>query len=242
MTLGRPCPVVPLGAGERSSVGGGGGWAQPTRPLPGFARQRACFSGRGLRPRPEKRRRPPGLPGGLPGGGGVWLSKKWLAPLFRGFHSSLAPTARPGSYAGKPLLRKAFCGFDAHVAKSDYSLRGLRPPSPQGFFDRLERGPGPKAPGPARSGRFASSRRPPPAEFPPTPKRQGKSQAPRSMGPGPRNAVRKGHGNGPTPRAKPGPTLSGPGRLHPLCRGLLPQAASSRCCATIAVRAAPPWA
>ena len=68
MTLGRPCPVVPLGAGERSSVGGGGGWAQPTRPLPGFARQRACFSGRGLRPRPEKRRRPPaGLPGGLPG-------------------------------------------------------------------------------------------------------------------------------------------------------------------------------
>ena len=59
MTLGRPCPVVPLGAGERSSVGGGGGWAQPTRPLPGFARQRACFSGRGLRPRPEKRRRPP---------------------------------------------------------------------------------------------------------------------------------------------------------------------------------------
>ena len=58
MTQGRPCPVVPLGAGERSSVGGGGGWAQPTRPLPGFARQRACFSGRGLRPRPEKRRRP----------------------------------------------------------------------------------------------------------------------------------------------------------------------------------------
>ena len=75
MTLGRPCPVVPLGAGERSSVGGGGGWAQPTRPLPGFARQRACFSGRGLRPRPEKRRRPPGLPGGLPGGGGVWQAR-----------------------------------------------------------------------------------------------------------------------------------------------------------------------
>ena len=68
-----------------------------------------------------------------------WLSKKWLAPLFRGFHSSLAPTARPGSYAGKPLLRKAFCGFDAHVAKSDYSLWGLRPPNPRGFFDRLRR-------------------------------------------------------------------------------------------------------
>ena len=52
------------------------------------------------------------------------LSKKWLAPLFRGVHSSLAPTARPGSYARKPLLLKAFCGFDAHVAKSDQSLRG----------------------------------------------------------------------------------------------------------------------
>ena len=65
------------------------------------------------------------------------LSKKWLAPLFRGFHSSLAPTARPGSYARKPLLRKAFYGFDAHVAKSDQSLRGLRPPNPRGFFDRL---------------------------------------------------------------------------------------------------------
>ena len=70
-----------------------------------------------------------------------WLSKKWLAPLIRGFHSSLAPTARPGSYAGRPLLRKAFCGFAVHAAKSDYSLRGLRPPNPQGFFDRLGRGP-----------------------------------------------------------------------------------------------------
>ena len=69
----------------------------------------------------------------------LWLSKKWLAPLFRGFHSSLAPTARPGSYAEKPLLRKAFCGFAVHAAKSDYSLRGLRPPNPQGFFDRLKR-------------------------------------------------------------------------------------------------------
>ena len=71
--------------------------------------------------------------------GSFRLSKKWLAPLFRGVHSSLAPTARPGSYARNPLLRKAFCGFDAHVAKSDQSLRGLRPPNPRGFFDRLRR-------------------------------------------------------------------------------------------------------
>ena len=87
------------------------------------------------------------------------LSKKWLAPLFRGFHSSLAPTARPGSYAGKPLLRKAFCGFDAHVAKSDYSLRGLRPPSPQGFLDKLR---GRAKPGPFGPGRAQRARRRPP--------------------------------------------------------------------------------
>ena len=72
------------------------------------------------------------------GGGGVWLSKKWLAPLFRGFHSSLAPTARPGSYAEKPLLRKAFCGFDAHVAKSDYSLRGAKPSAASGGRSEAE--------------------------------------------------------------------------------------------------------
>ena len=111
---------------------------------------RRCFAGPAGRQNQSRGggRRPPPL---------LWLSKKWLAPLFRGVHSSLAPTARPGSYARKPLLRKAFCGFDAHppgglllslrdnspcVAKSDESLRGLRPPNPRGFFDRLSRGRG----------------------------------------------------------------------------------------------------
>jgi len=65
------------------------------------------------------------------------LSKKWLAPLFRGFHSSLAPTARPGSYVGKPLLRKPFCGFAVHAAKSDESLKGLRSSIRQRFLDKL---------------------------------------------------------------------------------------------------------
>ena len=69
-----------------------------------------------------------------------WLSKKWLAPLFRGFHSSLAPTARPGSYAGKPLLRKAFCGVAVHAAKSDESLKGLRSSIRQRFLDKLKSG------------------------------------------------------------------------------------------------------
>ncbi len=110
-------------------------------------------------------------------------------------------------------------------------------------------GPGPLAPAheharcracPAAGGWASPTRRPPgPLEFPPTPKGQRKSQAPRSMGPGCLNDPRKGHGNGFTPWAKPGPTLYGPGRLHPPCRGLPPQAAHSRCRATIAVRVAP---
>ncbi len=104
------------------------------------------------------------------------LSKKWLAPLFRGFHSSLAPTARPGSYAEKPLLRKAFCGVAVHAAKSDYSLRGLRPPNPRGFFDRLSPRGGLWPPGAlvsprgCRAGRLGSPsgkrRRPPPVPGP----------------------------------------------------------------------------
>ena len=79
---------------------------------------------------------------GPPKGAAPRLSKRWLAPLFRGFHSSLAPMARPGSYAGKPLLRKAFYGFAVHppgglllslrdnspcAAKSDESLKGPQP-------------------------------------------------------------------------------------------------------------------
>ena len=50
---------------------------------------------------------------------------------------------------------------------------------------------------------------PPPPSSPPTPKRQRKSQAPRSTGPGARNHGRKGRGTGPAPRAKPGPTAYG---------------------------------
>ena len=80
------------------------------------------------------------------------LSKKWLAPLFRGFHSSLAPTARPGSYAGKPLERKAFRGFFVHppgglllslrdnspcAVKSDESRKGPRSSIRQRFPDKM---------------------------------------------------------------------------------------------------------
>ena len=73
-------------------------------------------------------------------------------------------------------------------------------------------GPGPLAlapeharcraqPGSGRVG-FAHPPPPRPLEFPPTPKRQRKSQAPRSMGPGCLNDPRKGQGNGPAPLGK----------------------------------------
>ena len=123
-----------------------------------------------------------------------------------------------------------------------------------------EQGPGPLAPGPALSGRIASRRRPPPLRPPPAPKRRRKSPAfqpvqprsvphpkqgdsdrkPVSQGHGTGNAVRKGHGNGSIPQAKPLPMPYGQRRLHPPRRGLRPQAARARWCATIAARAGPP--
>ena len=114
-------PPLGLGRGVEGSRFRGG--AQ--RPL-GTAREQSPNAGA------EKRRQ-----NTLPA---LRLSKKWLAPLFRGFHSSLAPTARPGSYAGKPLLRKAFCGFAVHAAKSDESLKGLRSSIRQRFLDKLSAG------------------------------------------------------------------------------------------------------
>ena len=81
-----------------------------------------------------------------------WLSKKWLAPLFRGFHSALASAARPGSHAGKPLERKAFRGFFVHppgglllslrdnspcAVKSDESRKGQRSSIRQRFPDKM---------------------------------------------------------------------------------------------------------
>jgi len=39
--------------------------------------------------------------------------------FFEFSHSVLAPAARPAPHAGKALLRKRFCGFAAHVAKSE---------------------------------------------------------------------------------------------------------------------------
>ena len=95
------------------------------------------------------------------------------------------------------------------------------------------------------SGRVGWAHPPPPPPalgFSPTPKRQRKSPAPRSMGPGTRNVGRKVRGNGSTPRAKPLPMPYGQRRLKPPRRGLRTPGNRARCCATLAVRAGPPWA
>ncbi|MDD6014311.1 MAG: hypothetical protein PUC10_06600, partial [Clostridiales bacterium] len=39
--------------------------------------------------------------------------------FFEFSHSVLAPAVRPAPHAGKALPRKSFCGFAAHVAKSE---------------------------------------------------------------------------------------------------------------------------
>ena len=75
---------------------------------------------------------------------------------------------------------------------------------------------------------------------PPHPGKGDSGREPVSQGHGTRNAVRKGQDAGSTPWAKPGPTLHGPGRNSPPRRGLRPQAARARWCATIAARAGPP--
>ena len=59
--------------------------------------------------------------------------KSGLTPLFRDFHGALAPTARAGSHAGKPLLRKAFCGFAVHpqgAFSCPFGTIHLAPPKP----------------------------------------------------------------------------------------------------------------
>ena len=47
--------------------------------------------------------------------------------FFEFSHSVLAHMARSAPHARKALLRKRFCGFAAHVAKSELIHKGLRP-------------------------------------------------------------------------------------------------------------------
>ncbi|MDD7493731.1 MAG: hypothetical protein SPL16_03815, partial [Eubacteriales bacterium] len=54
--------------------------------------------------------------------------------FFEFSHSVLAPMARSAPYVGKALLRKRFCGFAAHVAKSELIHKGLQPLINPGVF------------------------------------------------------------------------------------------------------------
>ena len=77
------------------------------------------------------------------------LSKKWLAPLFRGVHSSLRLRRGQGAMQGNPATQ-GFLRFDAHppgglllsfgtihLVSPNPIIASLRPPSPQGFLDKL---------------------------------------------------------------------------------------------------------
>ena len=85
------------------------------------------------------------------------VEKVAMRHFFEVFIAPLAPTARPGSYAGKRLLRKAFCGFAVNLpgglllslrgnspcaAKSDESRKGPRSFIRQRFLVKLGRAHG----------------------------------------------------------------------------------------------------
>ena len=110
MTLGRPCPVVPLGAGERSSVGGAaaGGRSPPARcrALPGSG---LVFRAGAFGPGPKNAAAPPGLPGGLPGPRSFRTLRVQPPPPPSGRVSSNAKKARekpgPTIYGAWPMKR-----------------------------------------------------------------------------------------------------------------------------------------
>ncbi|MGN0792521.1 MAG: hypothetical protein ACI4NL_06725 [Christensenellales bacterium] len=58
-------------------------------------------------------------------------------PLFRGFHGSLVPAARPGIHEKKPLLRKAFADLPHMSPNPIEASGGCGPRTPKGLFDRL---------------------------------------------------------------------------------------------------------
>ena len=134
--------------------------------------------------------------------------KREAVPSSRGGRRGRAAPTTQGRGPRPPPLRW-FCG------PSGPAKRRRPPGDPPGrpVGGGGVQGPGPLALAPEQarcraqpgSGRVGVAHPPPPPrplEFPPTPKRQRKSQAPRSMGPGCLNDPRKGQGNGPAPLGK----------------------------------------
>ena len=184
---------------------------------------------------------PPGQPNKKAGTGGKASGSR--------FSGREAPRRRPGAhptvtcYPAPACIRRQYGGYPGGAGRPERTCGGRRR-SGAGAF-----GPGPRTcPLPGKARQRAGGLRPPAAapprrwDFHQRQKRQRKSPAPRSMGPGTRNVGRKVRGNGSTPRAKPLPTPYGQRRLKPPRRGLRTPGNRARCCATLAVRAGPPWA
>ena len=115
----------------------------------------------------------------------------------------------PWDYAGPPLIGSGGLGSPGAICGGK-GKRFLPRGGAAGARSAHNAGAGAEAPAPALVLRALRARKTPPPprrpprplEFPPTPKRQRKSQAPRSMGPGCLNDPRKGQGNGPAPLGK----------------------------------------
>ena len=184
---------------------------------------------------------PPGQPNKKVGAGGKASGSR--------FSGREAPRRRPGARPSGNLLPRASVHPSAirrlpwGRRKAGADMRGAAAFWGRGLWPRPQNMPA-AGQSPAAGGWAAPTRRRPPRrwDFHQRQKRQRKSPAPRSMGPGTRNVGRKVRGNGQTHRAKPGPMAYGPGRLHSPRRGLLSSDNLARLCANTAVRVAPPWA
>ena len=238
-----PTPTAPLAVLRRLPGGAGGMGRTPggRRRLAGPA---APWGRRAAKQNSEPGAKGPGL--------AIGCRKSGLRHFFEVFIAPLRLRRGQGAMQRNPCYARLFADLPYTPPNPIIASGGCGPRTPKGFSTGCSE-PGAKGPGLAISGRFASSRRPPRRVFrqrqkgsansspaPPHPGKGGSGREPVSQGHGTRNAVRKGHGAGSTPWAKPGPTRYGPGRNSPPRRGLRPQVARARWCATIAARAGPP--
>ena len=149
MTLGRPCPVVPLGAGERSSVGGRRRVGAAHPPAAGLCPAAGLFFGPG--PSAPARKTPPPPPA---------------------YREDCPGPARSGRFASsrRPPLRQSFLQRQKGKGKArPHDLWGLAHETLSGkgtaTTPPLGQSPGPRYPGPGGFIRTAAGyyRKPPAA-------------------------------------------------------------------------------
>ena len=154
----------------------------------GFRLASSATGGARLRPSPAFEKS-----GGKPGGKLLWLSNGLCRPAAHRERRARFAGREPGRAGGGLFASPA----EIPAARGGGGVQGPGPLALAPEQARCRAQPG--------SGRVGVAHPPPPPrplEFPPTPKRQRKSQAPRSMGPGCLNDPRKGQGNGPAPLGK----------------------------------------